>query len=95
MKLCCAIRVAIAGLAFGVLMWSGAAMSAEPVSGEVLESIRERGFVRCGVRDNVEGFSVVDTNGKWSGFSVDFCSALAAAVTGSTLMCCWDLMRGR
>lgn len=48
-----------------------------------LEAIRARGYVNCGVGAGMTGFSRVDSGGKWSGFDVEFCSALAAAVFGS------------
>ncbi len=47
---------------------------------ETLTAVKERGNVHCGVDDNVPGFSVKDANGVWTGFSVDFCRALAAAI---------------
>ncbi len=50
---------------------------------KVLRAVRERGHVLCGVDDNAPGFAKVDKDGQWSGFNVDFCSALAAAVLGS------------
>ncbi len=48
-----------------------------------LETVRERGHVLCGVSEATPGFSVVDSNGKWSGLDVEFCRALAAAVLGN------------
>ena len=47
-----------------------------------LDIIKERGEVRCGVSQGVLGFSAPDKNGAWSGFDVDFCRAVAAAVLG-------------
>lgn len=55
-----------------------------PVRAETrLEAIKERGYVNCGVGAGMTGFSRVDDQGRWSGFDVEFCSALAAAVLGS------------
>ena len=39
-----------------------------------------RGAVACGVSTGLPGFSDRDDKGAWSGFDVDFCRALAAAV---------------
>jgi general L-amino acid transport system substrate-binding protein len=49
----------------------------------VLESIRERGHLVCGVGTGLKGYSTVAENGAWTGISVDFCRALAAAVLGN------------
>jgi general L-amino acid transport system substrate-binding protein len=45
-----------------------------------LGSVRERGELICGVSPGIPGFSIADDKGKWSGFDVDFCRAVAAAV---------------
>lgn len=49
----------------------------------VLQTIKARGYVNCGVSEAAAGFSEVNPNGKWSGLEVEFCSALAVAVFGS------------
>ncbi len=51
-------------------------------AGETLEQIRGKGQLRCGVSDHLAGFSTQDADGRWSGMDVDFCRAVAAAVTG-------------
>ena len=48
-----------------------------------LEAIRERGALTCGVMPKVEGFSYVDGRGRYTGFDVDICRAMAAAIFGS------------
>ncbi|KFC70367.1 putative amino-acid ABC transporter, substrate-binding protein [Bosea sp. LC85] len=47
-----------------------------------LEKVRERGQVLCGVSPGVAGFSVPDEAGRWTGFDVDLCRAVAAATLG-------------
>lgn len=47
-----------------------------------LAEIQARGALRCGVNATLPGFGVVDANGNFSGFDVDFCKAIAAAVLG-------------
>jgi general L-amino acid transport system substrate-binding protein len=47
-----------------------------------LDSVKERGFVNCGVGENFPGFFAPDAAGKWSGLDVDVCRALSAAVFG-------------
>lgn len=49
----------------------------------VLEAVRTRGYVVCGVGDGPKGYSAVSPQGVWSGISVDFCRALAAGIIGT------------
>lgn len=51
-------------------------------AGKTLDSIRARGQIVCGVNTGLAGFAMADSSGKWSGFDVDICRALAAAVLG-------------
>lgn len=53
-----------------------------PGYGETLKAVQERGKIVCGVNAQVPGFGFVDSAGVFSGFDVDFCRALAAAVFG-------------
>lgn len=47
----------------------------------VLNDIKNRGHLRCGVnKGGILGFAEQDTQGRWSGFDVEFCRAIAAAV---------------
>ena len=45
-----------------------------------LDAVKARGSVACGVSTGLPGFSDRDEKGQWSGFDVDFCRALAAAI---------------
>ena len=47
-----------------------------------LDDVRKRGALNCGVSQGLPGFSDRDAKGEWSGFDVDFCKAVAAAVLG-------------
>jgi general L-amino acid transport system substrate-binding protein len=47
-----------------------------------LRKVRARGRLNCGVAGDAPGFSTRDEDGAWSGFDVDFCRAVAAAVLG-------------
>jgi general L-amino acid transport system substrate-binding protein len=47
-----------------------------------LESVRTRGHLICGVGHGPKGYSTLTGAGAWTGISVDFCKALAAAVLG-------------
>jgi general L-amino acid transport system substrate-binding protein len=49
---------------------------------KTLKAIKARGELRCGVNPVLPGFAFQDNGGRWRGFNVDFCRALAAAVLG-------------
>jgi general L-amino acid transport system substrate-binding protein len=49
-------------------------------SAQTLKAVKDRGAVLCGVGQGVAGFSLPDDKGNWTGFDVDFCRAIAAAV---------------
>ena len=55
-----------------------ATMSDRAVS-QTLKTVKERGTLICGVSPGVLGFSAPSQQG-WSGFDVDFCRAVAAAI---------------
>ena len=56
--------------------------SASDAHAGVLETVRARDHLLCGVGDGPKGYSTVNGAGAWSGISIDFCRALAAAVLG-------------
>jgi general L-amino acid transport system substrate-binding protein len=45
-----------------------------------LETVKGRGKLVCGVNTGLAGFATVGPDGKWHGFDVDYCRALAAAI---------------
>ena len=49
-------------------------------SSPTLNQVKARGAVICGVNEGLPGFSFVEERGAWTGFDVDFCRALAAAI---------------
>lgn len=57
-------------------------LAALPARAQTLETVRERGFLICGATGALPGFAQVDAEGRWSGFDVDLCRAIAAAVFG-------------
>ncbi len=50
--------------------------------GQTKEQILSRGYLKCGVGIDDTGFSKRNIDGQWTGFDVDFCRAIAAAVLG-------------
>jgi general L-amino acid transport system substrate-binding protein len=69
-------RRGLAGLVIGV----AALFAAMAASAQTLSVVKARGALVCGVNEGLPGFSNVDPAGRWSGFDVDFCRALAAAI---------------
>jgi general L-amino acid transport system substrate-binding protein len=51
-------------------------------SGELLGEVQARGSLLCGVNDAVPGFGFRNPDGTLSGFDIDYCKAVAAAVLG-------------
>src|SRR6516164_10258384 len=67
------------GLAVAVLVGL-AAVAYELYDTRTLKRTIRRGEVLCGVNAGLPGFSIPDDKGNWSGFDVDFCRAIAAAI---------------
>lgn len=51
-------------------------------AGKVLDGIKQRGVLTCGVHTGRAGFALANGDGQWAGLDVDYCRALAAAVLG-------------
>ncbi len=49
-------------------------------AGGLLQTVVDRGNLICGVNDAVPGFGYTDESGNFSGFDVDYCRAVAAAL---------------
>jgi glycine betaine/proline transport system substrate-binding protein len=47
-----------------------------------LARVQERGVLRCGIQEDLIGFSTPNSDGSYSGFNADFCRAVAAAALG-------------
>lgn len=48
----------------------------------MLDAVRQKGNVTCGVNVGLGGFSMPDSKGVWKGLDVDVCRAVAAAIFG-------------
>jgi general L-amino acid transport system substrate-binding protein len=66
-----AAAVGLAGLAVG---------SAEAQTANVLERMKQRGFLTCGIHTGLPGFGFQNDSGEWRGLDIDLCRAVAAAV---------------
>ncbi|MBM3557516.1 MAG: amino acid ABC transporter substrate-binding protein, partial [Alphaproteobacteria bacterium] len=67
---------------FAITLAALAAAALPAAAQTTLANIRAKGHVQCGTSTGVAGFSIPDSQGKWSGFDTDFCKALGAAVFG-------------
>src|SRR6056297_1129737 len=47
-----------------------------------LAAVQEAGVLRCGGNETLPGFGIVDSDGNFSGFDIDYCRVVAAAVLG-------------
>ena len=50
----------------------------------VLDAVKSKGYVQCGVNTGLAGFAQPDSKGVWKGVDVDICRAVAAAVFGDS-----------
>src|ERR1700681_1455891 len=67
------------GLAVAVAV-AAVAITYERYDTRTLQRTIRRGEVLCGVNTGLPGFSIPDDKGNWTGFDVDFCRAVAAAI---------------
>ena len=71
-----------ASLVYGIAccLSAGCIVFATEAPAQTLQTVKQRGTLICGVSQGVLGFSSRSDKGEWSGFDVDFCRALAAAI---------------
>jgi general L-amino acid transport system substrate-binding protein len=67
---------------------------AAPARAQTLDAVRERGFLICGASNALPGFAQQDAEGRWSGFDVDICRGIAAAVFGDPELIEFRSLRG-
>ncbi len=60
--------------------WASAQQAAPAAAGPTLQAIRDRGHLICATADPLPGFALPGADGRWTGFDVDFCRAVAVAV---------------
>jgi general L-amino acid transport system substrate-binding protein len=65
-----------ATVAFAAFMGTAHAQQA------ILDSVKAKGFLQCGVNTGLAGFGAPDSQGAWKGLDIDVCRAVAAAVLG-------------
>ena len=66
----------------GVLGAAALGLAASAAPAATLDDVKAKGFIQCGVNTGLAGFAAPNDQGEWSGFDVDICKAVAAAVFG-------------
>ena len=64
----------------GALLVAAAVLAEGSANAGTLDDVRNRDRLICGVSDGLPGFSLRHPEGDWTGFDVDYCRALAAAL---------------
>ncbi len=71
------MKRAIVSIVFGV----AASLAATGASAQAtLNNVKQKGYLVCGSNPALAGFGVPDAQGNWTGFDVDYCRAIAAAI---------------
>jgi general L-amino acid transport system substrate-binding protein len=69
-------------LLIGLLGVAAVGWTASAASATTLDDVKAKGFLQCGVNTGLAGFASPNDKGEWSGFDVDYCRAIAAAIFG-------------
>ncbi|MGD0147601.1 MAG: amino acid ABC transporter substrate-binding protein [Xanthobacteraceae bacterium] len=56
------------------------AFGMQAAGAQTLKAVKDRGQLACGANGSLAGFGIPDPQGNWTGFDVDFCRAIAAAI---------------
>ena len=76
------MKTVFAASIIGAAMAAGLALPGVAHAGKVLDGVKQKGVVTCGVHTGRAGFALTSADGKWTGLDADYCRALAAAVLG-------------
>jgi len=68
------------GLLAAAMAVSALVTAAPASAGPVMDAIRARGVLNCGINTGVAGFALPDSRGEWQGLDVDLCRGLAVAI---------------
>ena len=58
-------------------LWAAMAV---PAAAGTLDTVKSRGVLNCGANGQLPGFGLPDAQGLWTGFDVDYCRVIAAAI---------------
>jgi general L-amino acid transport system substrate-binding protein len=74
----------LAAALLAVALSAGLAAPSQAAEQDMVAKIKARGSLLCtGHNGSYLGFAEVDDSGKWKGFDIEFCKALATAILGS------------
>jgi general L-amino acid transport system substrate-binding protein len=68
------------GLSVAIGTMLAATWAASPAQADTLGTVKARGVLNCGANGQLPGFGLPDAQGAWTGFDVDYCRAIAAAI---------------
>ena len=69
-----AIAIGFVALGFG--------FATDAQAGPTLDKVKQAGSLTCGVQTGTPGFGQPDSQGKYTGFNIDICRAISAALFG-------------
>jgi general L-amino acid transport system substrate-binding protein len=67
-------------LATAIALATVLAFGTQAAWAQTLGTIKDRGELICGANGTLAGFGLPDPQGNWTGFDIDFCRAIAAAI---------------
>ena len=62
-------------------IFAAAAVAVGVGNAGTLDDVKSKGFIQCGVSTGAPGFAFPNDAGEWAGLDVDYCRALASAMT--------------
>ena len=71
-------------IAIGFALAASLVVAGTAQAGKDFDSVKARGSLICGVTQGTAGFSLADSQGKWTGLDVDICRAISAAIFGDS-----------
>src|SRR5277367_1735073 len=72
----CSAFIGLAGLA-------GSAQAQDQLKSAMMDKIKQRGELICGVDTGIPGYAFQDAKGEWQGLDISYCRAIADALLGS------------
>jgi general L-amino acid transport system substrate-binding protein len=65
---------------FSIALAAVVGFAGSTASAQTLKTVQQRGVLNCGANGTLAGFGLPDSQGNWTGFDVDYCRAIAAAI---------------
>lgn len=79
------IRAALFALSFSLMLplAAGGAHAQGELKSPMMETIRKRDQLICGIDTGIPGYAYQDASGNWQGLDIAYCRAIADALLGS------------